>query len=83
MKKISPVKTITTAEIAQRTKLDSSWTDGGTWKNHKGSKADMKTKDGTLARAIGTAGETARAKENTGTGMASPKNGKDRTDRTI
>ena len=42
----------------------------------------MQAIDGTQTRAIGTAGETARAKEKIGTGMASPKNGKVRTDRT-
>ena len=39
----------------------------------------MQAQDGTQARAIGTAGETVRAK--TGVGMTSPKNGKVSTDR--
>ena len=41
----------------------------------------MQAKDGTQARAIGTAGETARAKAKTGTGVVSPKDGKVRTGR--
>ena len=43
----------------------------------------MLAKDGMQARAIGTAGETVRAKAKTGKGAASPKNGKARTDSMI
>ena len=43
----------------------------------------MQAQDGMQARAIGTAGETIRAKAKTGKGAASPKNGKARTDRMI
>ena len=61
-------------------KQDNSWTDGGTWITQKGSKGG---KDAGQARAIRTAGETARAKANTGKGVVSPKNGKARTERMI
>ena len=43
----------------------------------------MQAKDETQARAIGTVGETVRAKAKTGKGVVSPKSGKARTDRTI
>ena len=43
----------------------------------------MQAKDGMQARAIGTAGETVRAKAKTGNGVVSPKNGKVSTDRMI
>ena len=44
--------------------------------------ATTQAKDGTQARAIGKAWETERAKTWAGTGMVSPKNDKDRTNRT-
>ena len=40
-------------------------------------------KDGDASKSTWNTGETVRAKEKTGTGMASPKNGKVRSDRTI
>ena len=43
----------------------------------------MQAKDWTLARAVGTAGASVKAKAKTVTGTASHKNGKARTDRMI
>ena len=42
--------------------------------------AKTQAKDGTWARAIGTAGETVKAKAKTGKGVVRPKNGRAKTD---
>ena len=45
--------------------------------------AKMQAKDGMHARAIGTVGETVRAKAKSGKGVVGPKNGMARRDRVI
>ena len=76
------VKVITTAEIARKTNKTTAGQLAVHGRIRKAARqAKMQAKDGTQARAIGTAGEAVRAKAKTGTGMASPKNGKARTDR--
>ena len=78
------VKVITTAETARTTNKT---TDGQMVQHGRISKAarqaKMPAKDGMQARAIGTVGETVRAKAKTGKGVVSPKNGMTRTDRMI
>ena len=56
-------------------KQDSSWRDGGTWKYQKGGKAGK----GWDAEQLEHFPETTRAKEKTGTGMASHKSVRVRT----
>ena len=76
------VKVFTAAEIARVTDKTSAGQMVGHGRIRKAaSPAKMQGKDGTQARATGTAGEAVRAKAKTGTGVVSPKNGKARIDR--
>ena len=78
------MKVITTAEIARTTNKTAAGQMVVRGRIRQAARqAKMSAKDGMQARAIGTAGETVRAKAKTGKGAASPKNGKARTDRMI